>query len=156
MMERLDRFVANTVWLSSHPRFRATNLEFFGSDHRLVLLNTEYAYGISDNQGHRPFSFNHHWILEDGYDNLILECWTDDNTAIPLPTKLNHASNAISNLAKIHVGALLKEIKKLHSRISEIRENPTNHTRWDLLGTLEANLEKLLQKEDLLETVCQN
>lgn len=42
-----------------------------------------------------------------------------------------------------------KEIKSLRLRINDIRENTSDQAQWDLLGSLEARLEKLLHKEEI-------
>lgn len=65
MLERLDRIVANTAWSNSFPNFYSTNLDFYVSDHRPIMLKTDMTHTIEGNPGQKVFSFNHHWLIED-------------------------------------------------------------------------------------------
>lgn len=40
ILECLDRFVVTPTWRNTFPNFSSKNLEFYGSDHRPVLINT--------------------------------------------------------------------------------------------------------------------
>ncbi|PON97533.1 Endonuclease/exonuclease/phosphatase [Trema orientale] len=78
VQERLDRAVANGRWTDLFPNFRFTNLEFWGSDHRVVLLDLEgrASDGWGDRQG-RGFKFEPWWLKDSECPEIILEAWAN-------------------------------------------------------------------------------
>lgn len=66
ILERLDQFVANAHWLSNFPQFRSVNLDFLGSDHKLVLIDTQPSSRIIQGNHHKVFSFNHKLVIVRG------------------------------------------------------------------------------------------
>ena len=41
LLERLDQIVANDDWIDLFPRHVVANLDFWGFDHRVVLISTQ-------------------------------------------------------------------------------------------------------------------
>lgn len=59
ILERLDRFVANQIWIDKFPHYRATNLDIHHSDHRHVAISMDYTESGTKNGYRQSFSFNH-------------------------------------------------------------------------------------------------
>lgn len=59
IQERLDQFVANPKWLSNFPDYQVVNLDFFDSDHRLVLINTRATISKGESFKRNSFTVNH-------------------------------------------------------------------------------------------------
>lgn len=149
VLERLDRFVPNSSWIAIYANYRTSNLDFFGSDNRPVKLITDQPHCNLGLNCSKAFNFNHHWLLEDEYQDLISSCWSSGSSSSPLPAKLPKLSEALSFWVNSQVDSLDKDIKKLRHMIDNIRENPTSEASCDQLGSLEAKLEKLLHKEEI-------
>lgn len=140
--------MANYEWMTLFLTYRASNLDFFRSDHRPVIINTSGPNRDPSLPRIKLFSFNHQWLLEDDHYNFT-HLWRSNTSGDPLHSKLRNLAQAISSWAEINVGSLPKEIKKLRARIYKIRENATFKTDGYHLGTLEAKLEKVQSQEKI-------
>lgn len=74
--ERLDRGLINDSWASLFPRAALENLEYNHSDHRPLLVNTEY-YGINGSAtgATHPKRFEARWLREEQFPDLVLDIW---------------------------------------------------------------------------------
>jgi endonuclease/exonuclease/phosphatase family metal-dependent hydrolase len=59
--ERLDRVVGNGAWLTMNPGAVLTHLEYTRSDHRPILLDTEYKPLAAANKN-SPKRFEGKWL----------------------------------------------------------------------------------------------
>ncbi|KAK2637858.1 hypothetical protein Ddye_025653 [Dipteronia dyeriana] len=68
VLERLDRGICNNDWRNLFPNFVIRHLDFWGSDHRPLVLS------FSENQGQggaEPLKMKRRFLFE--------ECWVDDS-----------------------------------------------------------------------------
>lgn len=47
--EKLDRFLANRAWKIKFPKASATNLGFYGSDHRAIKIKLNHKIWVRKN-----------------------------------------------------------------------------------------------------------
>ncbi|GMI97314.1 hypothetical protein HRI_003400700 [Hibiscus trionum] len=85
--ERLDRVVANPSWWQMFPGYLVSHLQHSISDHCPLLLDTAGAAFRSNNMRPREFRFEANWILEDGVEQVISQCW--ENTSLAVPNRLH-------------------------------------------------------------------
>lgn len=149
VLERLDRYVANAQWLSTFPHYRSVNLDFFGLDHRPVLLKTLPIKNDMLVHQHKAFSFNHNWLLEEDYKETCANFWRDSSTEGDIPRILSSMANKLGNWAKVNVGSLPKKIKSLSKHINDLWENGMGTKDDKEIGILEAFLEKTQLKEEI-------
>lgn len=73
ILARLDRFLANSTWLTLHPGHQAFNLDLLDSDHRPILLDTKPPRATNDRSSHRlkAFTFEHNWLMEEDYEDVL-------------------------------------------------------------------------------------
>jgi hypothetical protein len=71
--QRLDRAVANGAWVTMHPG-AVLNLEFIRSDHRPILLDTEYQE-VPVQSGHVPKRFEAKWLQEADFRQEVQRAW---------------------------------------------------------------------------------
>lgn len=74
--ERLNRFVANHIWLNDYQFFKSTYLDFYGFDHRPILLHTEYKNAPKVLGNRRRFMFENKWFMKEDFDNFVENTWT--------------------------------------------------------------------------------
>lgn len=75
ILEWLDRFVANEEYISTFPNHWSSNLDFFNSDHRPFIINTNPQNSLGQSNTWKPFNFEHKWLLEQDYsDNIKIIC----------------------------------------------------------------------------------
>jgi hypothetical protein len=74
MRERLDRAVANGDWITMHPGATLQHLEYTKSDHRLILLDTDYQ---APSATIRPRSkrYEAKWLQEEGFWLEVQHAW---------------------------------------------------------------------------------
>jgi hypothetical protein len=64
--ERLDRTVANGAWSVMHPGAKLQYLGYIRSDHRPILLDTEYQQP-QQHSSNEPRHFEAKWLREEGF-----------------------------------------------------------------------------------------
>ncbi|PON92343.1 hypothetical protein TorRG33x02_118480 [Trema orientale] len=80
LKKRLARVVANGNWIDLFPIYRVTNLEFWSSNHRVVLLElmgTE-TYGKNEGKG-RGFRFETWWINDAECIDIVSGAWANNS-----------------------------------------------------------------------------
>lgn len=71
ILARLDRFVANSSWLTTFPDASFVNLDYYGSDHRPILLKTHKVDQNTPAPIYSSFKFEHKWIYEEEYKEIV-------------------------------------------------------------------------------------
>lgn len=112
ILERLDKYVANSEWITAYPDFKSHNLDYCSSDHQSVTINTNPSFTNNKGGRNKFFNFNHNWLLEEDYKELIKRKWSVGNPYINLPRKLQSLSLDISDWASSSVGSIAKNIRK--------------------------------------------
>jgi hypothetical protein len=74
MREPLDMAVANGDWITMHPGAVLQHLEYTRSDHRLILLDTEYQAPTFNNHP-RSKRFEAKWLQEEGFRLEVQHAW---------------------------------------------------------------------------------
>lgn len=88
ILERLDRFFASNTWNTCYPFATASNLEFYGSDHRPILITLCPGESGSFQKRSKRFYFEHKWFLEEEFPSFLNQSWNSCGTSYDLPTKL--------------------------------------------------------------------
>ena len=68
--ERLDRAVVNGEWSAMHPGYVLQHLEYAKSDHRPILLDTDY-HQLDTNRLPRVRRFEAKWLKEKGFRDVV-------------------------------------------------------------------------------------
>jgi hypothetical protein len=74
--ERLDRVVTNNSWVDMHPDAMVTHLEYTRSDHRPLLLDTEYQPSQASNKS-SPRRFERKCLQEKNFRDIVEKAWED-------------------------------------------------------------------------------
>lgn len=99
IVARLDRFVADDTWRLNFSNFKATNLDFYSSDHRAIYINTSPSPILFNHSPvlQKSFFFEHKWILEDEYASLIRDSWKNLSSGANLDLKLLSLANNLKS-----------------------------------------------------------
>ncbi|KAF4362391.1 hypothetical protein F8388_026097 [Cannabis sativa] len=91
--ERLDWCLSNTDWDANFPNPRLCHGDFFGSDHRPLILTLHHP---ADQSKHVPrFIFDRLWMSEPGFEDCLRDAWTLNNHT--------HHSNSLTGFnEKLH------------------------------------------------------
>ena len=72
--ERLDRVVADGPWTIMHPGAMVKHLDYTNSDHRPILLDTEFVPVTNLNRTSRR-KFEAKWLQEEGFSQVVHQAW---------------------------------------------------------------------------------
>jgi hypothetical protein len=75
MRERLDRGIANQSWIQMHDKAAIIHLEYNHSDHRPLLLDTDYCTINIGPINPNSRSFEAWWLKEEGFFDVVIEKW---------------------------------------------------------------------------------
>lgn len=135
------------------PNFKSIYLDYFGSDHRLVLINTnpplDIFSGTSGSLGPKSFYFEHKWLLEDDFRDTIKTNWDKELRNPDLCAKLDNLSLNLCIWAKDKVGAISNNIKATKKKLNRCLEGPITRHSVDEANRLNSLLEKLYYKEEI-------
>uniref|UniRef100_A0A803PU32 Reverse transcriptase domain-containing protein n=1 Tax=Cannabis sativa TaxID=3483 RepID=A0A803PU32_CANSA len=132
--ERLDWCLSNTDWDANFPNPRLCHGDFFGSDHRPLILTLHHP---ADQSKHVPrFIFDRLWMSEPGFEDCLRDAWTLNNHT--------HHSNSLTgfNEKLYNCSSRLKQRKQslgppLTTQICEKEEEywqQRSHVAWLQLG----------------------
>ncbi|KAF4351647.1 hypothetical protein G4B88_025093 [Cannabis sativa] len=75
--ERLDWCLSNNAWDAIFPDSQLNHGDFFGSDHRPLILTLQYMNG---HRNQKPrFIFDKLWMTEPGFEDCLRDAWIQTN-----------------------------------------------------------------------------
>lgn len=126
-------------------------MDYYGSDHRPIYINTS-----STKKGPNispwipiPFMFEHKWILEEDYADIVKNSWNDSQSGGNPSSKLNMMAHKLKSWAKDGIGSLQTKIKKTRAQIYNLESSNAGLLQTKTIENLKANLEKLSYKEEI-------
>lgn len=75
-LERLDRAIANSDWINLYPKASLHNYPIFGSDHGLILLDTNTMYN-TNGACSTNFKFKAMWLAQTNFRNVVSRVWSE-------------------------------------------------------------------------------
>ncbi|KAL5776412.1 hypothetical protein ACOSP7_009338 [Xanthoceras sorbifolium] len=149
---RLDRFVCDSGWRQFFPFTTVHHLDFWGSDHRPILMDTLGA--SSHDRGTNPrdskrFMFEEFWIESAECGNIILEQWRAlhgnslgdfQNFLAMCSVKLHEWNNSTFKSLRHRIAVKKKELHALNRDV--------HSGNWRNIIEMEKQLEALLYKEE--------
>lgn len=115
VFERLDRVVANSVWLNMYPNYRLHNYPFFDLDHSPILL--KMMDGL-DSKKIFMFKFEEMWLKHPNFKSFAQNAWKCDPTV--------HPNNQFSACACTFKFLVSKRSKNVYGNIKERKRNLLN------------------------------
>lgn len=150
VLVRLDRFVASIDWINNFMERKITNLDYYGSDHRPILL--EVTWG--DNQLHKAktgskcFMFEHKWLLEDDYKDILTKSWNASTQNSDLQNRIENTAGLLKKWAQCQIGDLQRKIKGTRDELNRQLNIENEAFNFEKCRSLEVTLEKLLYQEE--------
>jgi hypothetical protein len=75
--ERLDRGCGNEEWATLFPHASLLNKERLKSDHRPILLDTDYYHNTAMSRKVRRRRFEGKWLKKEGVGEVVQAAWTN-------------------------------------------------------------------------------
>jgi hypothetical protein len=148
--ERLDRAVANGEWVSMHLNAVLSHLEYTRSDHRPLLLDTEYQGSPSSGRS-GPRRFEGKWLQEEGFRDEVVRAWEAAGVATygGVLEKLNHMHAALHEWDNKILKKPKRRLRKAQKDFDMAMSGPMSDTS-EAQAKESANLiEILLEQEEV-------
>lgn len=149
IFEHLDRYLCSGDWKAIYPNASVMNLEFYGSDHRLILINLcpDNLNGIRKSA--KRFYFEHKWFLDENFSHFLHHCWNSGGRSLEIPEKLRYCQREITNCAGNCFDNLAKKISCLRGKLNKLLHSNLVWDNFDRISDLEQEIERLSNKEEL-------
>lgn len=156
IFERLDRALANAVWLNLCPNASLHNYPIFGSNHSSILLDC-HPNNHCNIVGRRDFKFLAKCLNHPDFTNVVKRAWCLEVESNP-NNKLRGCLRALKTLIKgwnkevfgdVHerVGVLFDELKVIQA---QNMEDPNNVQLLAKEAKLRNELNRVLKNEEIL------
>ncbi|KAL8543110.1 hypothetical protein ACS0TY_003848 [Phlomoides rotata] len=147
--EKLDRFVANVGWSELFPNATAINAEFFGFDHRAVVVHFNLECRKPVGRGTKRFLFENKWLLEDGFEQVVREAWGQGNYDCSLPDGVRKCGNKLQAWATENTENIARKIKEVSRQVEAKLCCEEDKGNSEEVRRLEVELDKLYTEEEL-------
>jgi hypothetical protein len=147
--ERLDRGIANPLWVQLFPHYSVQHLPTHSSDHNPILLNTS----PTDLTLPRPFRFEEFWTFDPSCGSTISSAWINHiagSSQYILTKKLKSTKSAFKSWNLNYFGNIQNRISHTLSQLDRIQQSPPSTFSFDQEMMLQNKLDNLLNQEESL------
>lgn len=149
--ERLDRATSNVLWADMFPGFGVTNEEFDKSDHRPVLIDTEYQLGVLPRGPSGPRKFEARWLAETDVETIVQTSWDNRKAldAAPLSEITADIHAALHRWDKEVLKGPRTRLRELQKKLNEVLSGPLTDDAVVRQHELHMQIENLLEQEEI-------
>ena len=148
IIERLDRGIANVQWSIKFPNAKLVNAETIKSDHRPIVMSTEYLKDYSRSCHHGPRRFEARWLKEETVEEVVQTAWARARAQGQAPNFMMKANKVHEYFHKWDhdvLKQLVHRIKNLKRELEKLRRGLMTDE------SIAAQKEVLLRLELMLE-----
>jgi hypothetical protein len=151
LRERLDRGVVNDQWNACFPFASLINSETTRSDHRPLLVDTEYlsnTHGSTD----RPRRFEARWLQEDVVEEMVKAAWERAKARgveISLMEKCNDVHSELHTWDRDVLKGPARKLKELKRDLEQLRRGPMTDAALAAQKEIQLQIEITLEKEEM-------
>jgi hypothetical protein len=149
--ERLDRAVGNERWSAMFPFAAVINKEHSRSDHRPIVVDTEYHVGMCPSR-RSARQFEARWLKEETVEEIVKTSW--------LKAKARGLYGVMECTAEVHKdlhtwdkkcseGAETSDSQKFQKELEELRKEPISIESTVRQKELQVVIENLLDQEEI-------
>ncbi|XP_042950087.1 uncharacterized protein LOC122282202 [Carya illinoinensis] len=149
--ERLDRFLANSLWCDMFPNLRVTHGVVAYSDHIPLWLDTEGA--LFRRRSRRLFRFEAMWVGETECSSIIERVWGRRHGPISLDQIMGRFSSCATELGrwnKASFGHVQKNLATAKRRLQCLEENDSGPHRLEEHKQACLEVQKWLERDELM------
>ena len=152
LRERLDRAVSNAAWLQLYPLAGLSNLDMGKSDHRPVLLDTEYLSGVAESTPKRNRKFEMRWLAEESVNEIVTTAWQKLVHQGLCPTTMDKLNSVHRDLHAWDRRVLKKphaKLKKARRELEALMREPFSDDVKMRQKELSVLIENLLEQDEI-------
>lgn len=146
---RLDRFVLSESWSNLFPIHNIKTLDFYGSDHRPVLLQFVQPKTSCKKLEARRFHFEHKWLGDKNFEKDFIsemQCFLGDNS---LPEVLTKCQAFLKRWAGTRFDALGKKLNDLREERNRLLAQIEDESTLEKIRVLSAEIERVAKAEEV-------
>lgn len=148
IQERLDRFYANSNWISLFPRYINRHKLRYTSDHAPIMLEFyDFEESRPTFQTQRIKRFEQVWTEDQECKHIISSSW--DTTQGQIPLKLNKVLTRLDSWGKVKFGDLSQKVKNSHDILLHLKNHVPDEECLQRIKIEEKALDELLAKEEM-------
>lgn len=150
--ERLDRAVADGDWRARFPAFKVTNGDPRHSDHRPVIVDTEWGLEVRRSRHNPPaFRFEAGWVQEEQCGVIVENAWklTMNSPSGQVHEAVYNVALDLSDWSRNVLGDLEKRIKGARRSLEACRRRPVTDSTPAKLEILKYRLDRLEEKKKI-------
>lgn len=147
MLERLDRAVANNLWLSQNPGTKVQHLQSNSSDHQAIIVKPE---GIIP-KPNRSFKFEQTWLSDRGCSNTVIAAWGPPLLGATMPKvagKIKNCREKLTVWSKNCFGSVRKLLEVKRKLLDKAEMEAAKGGDQLLVKSLQKDINGLLDKEN--------
>ncbi|PNY14024.1 hypothetical protein L195_g010693 [Trifolium pratense] len=145
---RLDRFVANTDWISLFPNYSNSHLLRYKSDHAPILLDfSPYAGHKQRQKRNTPIRYEQIWSRDTNHIQIVKDHWLANGG--PTHQKLTTALNALQSWGKNRFGIIPTRIKNLQEELKKLNDENGALNLTEQIKSKELELDDILECEEM-------
>uniref|UniRef100_A0A803Q0R6 Reverse transcriptase domain-containing protein n=1 Tax=Cannabis sativa TaxID=3483 RepID=A0A803Q0R6_CANSA len=151
LKERLDWCFINHVWRDTLAWPKLTHLDYYGSDHRVLLANIDFN-PTQPVQAPRKTRFEQFWLKDKECAEIISSSWchnSDTDSATQLVSSLSDCANNLQQWHSRKFGKMKQDIKHaqqvVHGLNTAVNSDPDFHSK---IHSAETILDELLVNEE--------
>uniref|UniRef100_A0A803PJY6 Reverse transcriptase domain-containing protein n=1 Tax=Cannabis sativa TaxID=3483 RepID=A0A803PJY6_CANSA len=151
--EHIDWAISNAEWDSLFPKHFLLHEDYFGSDHRPLILNLHQLH--STQRHSNRFFFDKLWMAEPNFEVCLTQAWSSNhqsntnNPIVNLAEKLKHCSKQFTEWKKSLGPSISSKIKEIQHTLKQVHNCATPMDSQLQRGRqLELDLDNLLYKEE--------
>jgi hypothetical protein len=150
MRERLDRGLANHSWNMLHDKAAIVHLQYNHSDHRPLLLDTEFYAAPPNHIIQTPKCFEAKWLKEPGFGDIVKEQWlAARENAIDVHESLKSMHDGLHDWDSRVLKRPKKAIRKAQFELEELMRGPISPESDQKKHQIAKLIEKLLEQEEI-------
>ena len=134
-----------------HPGAMVQNLDFMRSDHRPIMLDTEYQV-LTSNQHPKQKKFEAKWLRERGFCDIVQQAWEAAAIASPavgVLSKLGHLHGALHAWDASVLGKPKRRLKKAQQELENAMKGTMSVENETIAKEKAELIEILLEQEEV-------
>ena len=153
IQERLDRGLINEEWAHLFPNAALENLPFARSDHRPLLVDTDYYINLAvGGKNGRPKSFEARWLREEKFSDTVKEAWDrvrSNQSLTNIHDKLASMHGEFHDWDQRVLKKPKKRLRKAQRELEEAMTGPMTDENEEKRKELSELIEYLLELEEI-------
>ncbi|KAK6124264.1 hypothetical protein DH2020_042016 [Rehmannia glutinosa] len=150
--ERLDRFLGNREWFDLFDRFKVAHLDFYGSDHRAILLYSDFLLDQSHTmrKNSHAFRFEPVWMSSESFPDVLYSNWTSlkQSGLSSLSEILKRCGYALKLWSKREFGHINLRVAEVQSELAKANNASPSSMDFERIKALNQQLEKAMLVEE--------